>query len=91
LAAGFGFGLNSALIQYINPLAFSLGESMLQCKACPSLDLFFITGILALLFQILHISWNIIAYYALKYTLKIRVAGIFYVVITHVCASFSVF
>ena len=44
-SAGMGFGLMFGIISYITQLVESLGPGVLMCPSCPSISLYFISGI----------------------------------------------
>ncbi|KAI8907375.1 gamma-secretase subunit Aph-1 [Gorgonomyces haynaldii] len=86
VGCGFGFGLMSALVSYIDPLIVSIGPAKLDCQACPQLDVLFLGAILALLFQILHLQWGIIVFHGWQRNSWLEFV---FVLMTHYVASAS--
>lgn len=86
-AMGYGYGLVSALVFYINPLSESSSPGVIQCNSCPGAEVYFIGAILSCLFIFLHISWSIILFNGLlghQWWVSI------WVVLSHIGASMGV-
>jgi hypothetical protein len=87
-ACGFGYGLMILLIFFVNPLAFSLNAASLPCTACPSLELYFISAFITLIFQLQHICWGIIAFASWARGSHL---GILWTIFAHTGSSLAVF
>jgi anterior pharynx defective protein 1 len=85
LAIGWGIGTASALILFASVVWHGSGPGFLPAPACPSLSLFYLSALTALLFTLLHMALSVLAFDAYTRRVWWRVA---FVVLAHLTASY---
>ncbi|RKO98050.1 hypothetical protein CXG81DRAFT_16691 [Caulochytrium protostelioides] len=86
---GFGFGMMSGAISYINQLAQSLGPGYIACTSCPGIDVYFASAITTCFFIALHTTWHQFLFQGLWTPSWPRIAALAWVTLSHMAASCS--
>jgi len=89
-AVGVGIAIIYNCLMYQSLLWDTMGPATLFSASCPTVDLFIVNGLMALMFSIMNICQSIIAFDAYR-QLKSRrgMAELAFVILTHFVASFS--